>query len=45
MRTLFILMLCVVTKTAYSQNFDENFEDKTLRIDYIFSGNKSSQEI
>lgn len=45
MRTLFILMLCVVANTAYSQNFDENFEDKTLRIDYIFSGNKSSQEI
>ncbi|MDD7319200.1 MAG: M64 family metallopeptidase [Prevotella sp.] len=45
MRTLFILLLCVVANTAGAQNFDEYFEDKTLRIDYIFSGNKASQEI
>ncbi len=35
--------LCICTVTA--QNFDDYFEDKTLRVDYIFSGNATQQYI
>ncbi len=45
MRTLAILLMCIVAKAATAQVFDDYFEDKTLRIDYIFSGNSSSQAI
>ncbi|MDO4981124.1 MAG: M64 family metallopeptidase [Prevotellaceae bacterium] len=45
MRTLAILLMCIVAKVATAQVFDDYFEDKTLRIDYIFSGNSSSQAI
>ena len=37
--------MCIVAKAATAQFFDDYFEDKTLRIDYIFSGNSSSQAI
>lgn len=37
--------MCIVAKAATAQVFDDFFEDKTLRIDYIFSGNSSSQAI
>ena len=43
MRTLAIILMCIVAKAATAQVFDDYFEDKTLRIDYIFSGNSSSQ--
>ena len=45
MRTLAIILMCIVAKVASAQVFDDYFEDKTLRIDYIFSGNSSSQAI
>ena len=45
MRTLAIILMCIVAKAASAQVFDNYFEDKTLRIDYIFSGNSSSQAI
>ena len=45
MRTLTIILMCIVAKAATAQVFDDYFEDKTLRIDYIFSGNSSSQAI
>ncbi len=45
MRTLAIILMCIVAKVATAQVFDDYFEDKTLRIDYIFSGNFSSQAI
>ncbi|MBR6139380.1 MAG: peptidase M64 [Prevotella sp.] len=45
MRTLAIILMCIVAKAASAQVFDDYFEDKTLRIDYIFSGNSSSQAI
>ena len=45
MRTLAIILRCIVAKAATAQVFDDYFEDKTLRIDYIFSGNSSSQAI
>lgn len=31
--------------TAGAQDFDTHFEDKTLRLDYIFAGNDKSQSI
>lgn len=45
MRTLAIILMCIMAKVASAQVFDDYFEDKTLRIDYIFSGNSSSQAI
>lgn len=45
MRTLTILLMCLITNAVSAQEFDKYFEDKTLRIDYIFSGNTSSQTI
>ena len=45
MRILAIILMCIVGKAATAQIFDDYFEDKTLRIDYIFSGNSSSQAI
>lgn len=30
---------------AFAQNFDDYFVDKTLRLDYIFTGNADKQEI
>lgn len=40
---LTLQLLCVGTLVA--QNFEEFFEDKTLRVDYIFSGNATQQFI
>lgn len=40
-----LLIFVLVTANSIAQNFDEYFIDRTLRIDYIFSGNKSKQEI
>ncbi|RRD02190.1 M64 family metallopeptidase [Prevotella sp. OH937_COT-195] len=45
MRKTLIFLLCFVAKMVSAQNFDEFFEDNTLRIDYIFSGNALSQKI
>lgn len=44
-RLFFIVALCACTLGIRAQNFNEHFEDKTLRIDYIFSGNSTSQAI
>lgn len=42
---LFIIMFFHVVESINAQSFNENFKDSTLRIDYIFSGNTSSQSI
>lgn len=42
---LFIIMFFPIVESINAQNFKENFKDSTLRIDYIFSGNTSSQSI
>lgn len=34
-----------MTTVAFAQNFNQYFQDKTLRIDYIFSGNDHEQHI
>ena len=46
MRTLLLSILALAsTLTAWSQRFDDEFENRTLRIDYTFAGNASKQEI
>lgn len=45
MRKTIILLLLVLTTTASAQEFSDYFEDRTLRIDYIFAGNVQSQSI
>ena len=41
--TLFFLLL--FTSFAHSITFDDYFEDATLRIDYVFAGNKEKSDI
>ena len=43
-----ILSFCAalaLTLAAQAQSFTDNFEEKTLRVDYIFSGNRAQQYI
>ena len=44
---MLLIMLMAVTGTlsVYGQDFDKYFTDRTLRIDYIFAGNKKAQQI
>ncbi|MBQ6966009.1 MAG: peptidase M64 [Bacteroidaceae bacterium] len=41
--TFFLTLFC--TLSACAQNFDDFFEDSTLRLDYIFAGNAHEQHI
>lgn len=46
MRKAFFVMLCLATVIAVqAQVFTDYFVDKTLRIDYLFTGNADKQEI
>ena len=40
-----IALLLLSGNMATAQNFNDYFQDKTLRIDYIFSGNRDTQHI
>lgn len=40
-----ILACCCFHIGTYSQNFDDYFIDKTLRVDYLFNGNADKQSI
>ncbi|MCD7898414.1 MAG: IgA Peptidase M64 [Bacteroides sp.] len=40
-----IICLLFTSLGLYAQNFDDYFANKSLRVDYIFSGNATSQEI
>ena len=42
---LFIIVAMASWCQLNAQNFEQNFEDKTLRLDYIFSGNANEQHI
>lgn len=42
---LITLFLCILLSPIEAQNFDDNFKDRTLRLDYIFAGNASQQYI
>ncbi len=44
-KILLILIALLNTHIIYSQNFDEYFEDASLRLDYIFAGDNQSQQI
>ena len=46
MRKLFIISaLLLPSFSAQAQNFDDYFEDKTLRLDYTFAGDATRQQI
>ena len=42
---LFTTFMMVCSMSTHAQNFDQFFEDATLRIDYIFAGNLNEQHI
>ncbi len=44
-RTLIIGLCSLLGSGAAAQNFNDYFEDKTLRVDYIFAGDATEQEI
>ena len=44
-RLLLIAIATMACATLGAQEFDKHFEDKTLRIDYIFSGNANEQYV
>ena len=45
-RILTTILLCAaLAATAAAQNFGDSFEDRTLRMDYIFAGNAEAQMI
>ena len=46
MRKLFIICALLLSSfSAQAQNFDDYFEDKTLRLDYTFAGDATRQQI
>lgn len=45
MRNLLFLLFILLPFTSHSQEFDTYFTNKTLRVDYIFSGNSENQAI
>ena len=46
MRKLFLLFAALaIVSTVSAQEFDNNFQDATLRLDYTFMGNASEQHI
>ena len=44
-RILFTLSIAIMAMTAMAQQFDDVFESRTLRLDYIFAGNHDAQQI
>lgn len=36
---------CILSSFAYGQSFDDFFTDKTIRADYLFTGDKNKQDI
>ncbi|MEY8686826.1 IgA Peptidase M64 [Bacteroides sp. AN502(2024)] len=46
MKHICCIILCFCTSIgSYAQNFADYFQDKTLRVDYIFTGNAAQQAI
>ena len=45
MKRIFILLLLTISLNVVAQDFKQYFDDATLRIDYIFSGNAKHQAI
>ena len=44
-KLLFTSLLSVFALCSYGQRFEDYFEDRTLRLDYIFAGDSSQQQI
>ena len=44
-KLLFTSLLSVFILSSYGQRFEDYFEDRTLRLDYIFAGDSSQQQI
>ncbi len=44
MKHLFLLLLLLVSVSAWA-HYDDHFEDRTLRVNYIFSGDNLNQQI
>ena len=44
-KLLFASLLSVFALYSYGQRFEDYFEDRTLRLDYIFAGDSSQQQI
>lgn len=44
-RLILLYFSLIIAFSAEAQDFNKYFTDRTLRLDYIFSGNKESQEI
>ena len=38
-----ILLFFLISAGSYAQNFADYFQNKTLRVDYIFTGNNKQQ--
>ena len=43
--TIATTLACLFCLSAQAQDFDAYFTDKTLRVDYLFTGNASSQQV
>lgn len=44
-RKLFFCLFALLSPYAVAQQFDDHFDDRTLRLDYIFAGNNRQQHI
>ena len=40
-----ILLFLLITAGSYGQNFSDHFLNKTLRVDYLFTGDVKQQSI
>ena len=45
MKQFLLFLICVLGLQAHAQQFNDYFEDATLRIDYIFAGNVHEQHV
>ena len=45
MKHLIFSIFIILSAVSYAQNFDTFFNDKSLRVDYIFAGDATRQEI
>lgn len=44
-KTFFFMIYSLICMTVYAQNFNDYFENKTLRVDYIFTGDAHKQDV
>jgi hypothetical protein len=44
-RTILTVLTVLAIQSVAGQNYDDYFEDKTLRLDYVFAGDSVNQEI